>query len=188
MIVGIEGSVEHKEPTLLHLNVNGLVYEVFISLQTYAAVNGARVKLHTCHIIREDAQQLYGFYEAGEKALFERLIKINGVGPKVAMAICSTFSASQFAQVIAANDVGGLKRVPGIGPKSASRILVELSGFDAVLMQQGSAAATPASSEASMALESLGFKKEQIAKVLGQCEATDTAGLVKEALKKLQKL
>jgi Holliday junction DNA helicase RuvA len=186
MIVGIEGTVEHKEPTLVHLNVNGLIYEVFISLQTYAAISGTRVKLYTSHIIREDAQLLYGFFEAGEKALFERLIKINGVGPKVAMAICSTFSAPQFAQVIAANDVGGLKKVPGIGPKSAGRILVELSGFDAVLMQQGSAVVSPASTEASMALESLGFKKEQIAKVLTKCEATDTAGLVKEALKKLQ--
>ena len=188
MIVGIEGRVEHKEPTLLHLNVNGLIYEVFISLQTYGALRTERVKLHTSHIIREDAQLLYGFYEAGEKALFERLIKISGVGPKVAMAICSTFSAAQFAQVIASNDVSGLKRVPGIGPKSAGRILVELSGFDAVLMGHGTAVAAPSATEASMALESLGFKKEQISQVLATCEATETAALVKEALKKLQKL
>ncbi len=186
MIVGIEGTIEHKEPTVVHVNVNGLIYEVFISLQTYGALGAQRVKLHTSHIIREDAQLLYGFAEAGEKALFERLIKINGVGPKVAMAICSTFSASQFAQVIAANDVGGLKKVPGIGPKSAGRILVELSGFDVELVQQGATTATAASTEASMALESLGFKKEQIAKVLSSCESTDTAALVKEALKKLQ--
>jgi holliday junction DNA helicase RuvA len=187
MIVGIEGTVEHKEPTLVHLNVNGLVYEVFISLQTYGALEGKRVKLHTSHIIREDAQLLYGFFESGEKTLFERLIKISGVGPKVAMAICSTFSASQFAQVIAANDISGLKRVPGIGPKSAGRILVELSGFDAELTAAGGVAAMPSSStEASMALESLGFKKEQIAKVLSTCEGDDTAALVKEALKKLQ--
>ena len=188
MIVGIEGTIEHKEPTTVHVNVNGLIYEVFISLQTYGAISEKRVKLLTSHIIREDAQLLYGFYEAGEKALFERLIKINGVGPKVAMAICSTFSASQFAQVIAANDVGGLKRVPGIGPKSAGRILVELSGFDAELMQQGASVQGSAATEALMALESLGFKPEQIAKVLAACEATDTASLVKEALKKLQKL
>ena len=186
MIVGIEGAIEHKEPTVVHVNVHGLIYEVFISLQTYGALSGERVKLHTSHIIREDAQLLFGFFERGEKVLFMRLIKISGVGPKVAMAICSTYTASQFAQVIAANDITGLKRVPGIGPKSAGRILVELSGFDAELMQQGSTLGA-ASTEAALALESLGFKKEQVAKALTQCESSDTASLVKEALKKSTK-
>lgn len=187
MIVGIEGVVEQKEPTVVHLNVQGLIYEVFISLQTYGALKQERVRLHTSHVIREDAQLLFGFYEAAEKVLFERLIKISGVGPKVALAICSTFTPSQFAAVIAAGDVAGLKRVPGIGPKSAGRILVELSGFDAELTQQ-SLPQSGASHEAALALESLGFKSEQVAKVLGSCESGDTASLVKEALKKLQKL
>lgn len=187
MIVGIEGTLEHKEPTFVHVNTNGLIYEVFISLQSYGAITAERVKLHTSHVIREDAQLLYGFIEKSEKVLFERLVKISGIGPKVAMAICSTFSAAQFGEVIAQGDINRLKKVPGIGPKSAGRILVELNGFDAVLSEQGSVA-NPAASEAGMALESLGFKKEQIAKVLSSCSATDTAGLVKEALKKLQKL
>ncbi len=187
MIVGIEGSVEHKEPTVVHLNVSGLVYEVFISLQTYGAIRGNRVKLHTTHIIREDAQLLFGFFDKSEKVLFERLIRISGVGPKVAQAICSTFTPPQFAQVIAANDLAQLKRVPGIGPKSAGRILVELAGFDGELTAVASAVPA-ASGEAAMALESLGFKKEQVAKALAKCEATDTAGMVKEALRLLQKL
>ncbi len=188
MIVGIEGKVVHKEPSVLHVDVSGITYEVFISLQTYGAVAAEQVRLHVSHIIREDAQQLYGFSDRGEKLLFERLIKISGVGPKVAMAICSTFSASQFASVIAANDISMLKRVPGIGPKSAGRILVELSGFDAVLSGSSAVSGNAAASEAMMALESLGFKKEQIASVLSKCSATDTPGLVKEALKKLQTL
>jgi len=188
MIVGIEGTVEHKEPTFVHVNVNGLIYEVFISLQSYAAVTKERVKLHTSHVIREDAQLLYGFIEKSEKLLFERLIKISGVGPKVAMAICSSFSASQFGEVIASGNIAALKKVPGIGPKSAGRILVELNGFDAVLLEQGGVSVNPAASEAAMALETLGFKKEQISKVLSGCSATDTPGLVKEALKQLQKL
>ena len=187
MIVGIEGEIEHKEPTVAHINVQGLIYEVFISLQTYAALSDKRVKLHTSHIVREDAALLYGFYEQAEKILFSRLVKISGVGPKVAMAICSTFSPAQFAAVIAANDIAGLKKVPGIGPKSAGRILVELSGFDEQLVASA-AQTTPASHEAMMALESLGFKKEQISKVLSSCEGSDTAVLVKEALKKLQKI
>ena len=94
MIVGVEGTIEHKEPTFVHVNVNGLIYEVFISLQSYAAITKERVKLQTSHVIREDAQLLYGFVEKSEKLLFERLVKISGVGPKVAMAICSTFSPS----------------------------------------------------------------------------------------------
>ncbi|MBN2894628.1 MAG: Holliday junction branch migration protein RuvA [Campylobacterales bacterium] len=187
MIVGIEGEIVHKEPTLLHVKTGGLTYEVFISLQTYGVLSGATVRLHVSHIIREDAQQLYGFAEKGEKLLFERLIKISGVGPKVALSICSTFSAAQFASVIAANDLNLLKRVPGIGPKSAGRILVELSGFDA-LLGASAAGGSSAGNEAMMALESLGFKKEQVAKVLAACSATETPALVKEALKKLQTL
>lgn len=187
MIVGISGEIEHKEPTAVHINVQGLTYEVFISLQTYSALNDKQVKLHTSHIVREDAALLYGFYELSEKILFTRLIKISGVGPKVAMAICSTFSPAQFAAIIGSNDITGLKKVPGIGPKSAGRILVELSGFDETLVASSSQV-TPASHEAMMALETLGFKKEQISKVLTSCESTDTASLVKEALKKLQKL
>ena len=183
MIVGIDGSIEFKEPAKVHLNVHGLIYEVFISLQTYGAINSERVKLFTSHIIREDAHLLYGFLESAEKVLFERLVKISGVGPKVAMAICSTFSASQFGAVIASNDMSALKRVPGIGPKSAGRILVELSGFDVELVAQ-TTSGNVAVGEAAQALESLGFKKEQVAKALTQCSAEDTASLVKEALKK----
>lgn len=187
MIVGIRGKVVHKEPTSLHVDVAGLIYEVFVSLQTFSAINSDEVNLNTAHIIREDAQLLYGFATKEEKLLFSRLIKISGVGPKVAMAICSSFSATQFATLIASNDMAMLKKVPGIGPKSAGRILVELSGFDAILIQ-GASSSNPAVSEASMALESLGFKKEEIAKTLSTCNTDDTASLVKEALKKLQKL
>lgn len=188
MIVGIEGAVEHKEPTVVHLNVSGLVYEVFISLQTYSAITEKRAKLHTSHIIREDAQLLFGFFERSEKVLFERLIKISGVGPKVAQAICSTFTPAQFGQVIAGNDIAQLKRVPGIGPKSAGRILVELAGFDAELVQSAAAPLAASASEAAQALESLGFKKDEVAKALAQCEGEDTAALVKAGLKRLQKL
>ncbi len=187
MIVGIEGDVTFKDPSVVHVNVNGLIYEVFVSLQTYSALGDSRVRLHTSHIIREDAQLLYGFKELGEKVLFTRLIKISGVGPKVAMAICSTFTTSQFASIIASNDIAGLKKVPGIGPKSAGRILVELNGFDTELVSS-SETISSTSVDATLALESLGFKKDVIASALALCQSTDTASLVKEALKKLQKL
>ena len=186
MIVGIEGTVEKKEPTVLHVNVNGLVYEVFVSLYTSNAVEGKRVKLHTTQIVREDGWQLYGFAHADEKRMFDTLIKINGVGPKVAMAVCSTFAPETFAKVIRAKDVGMLKRVPGIGPKAASRILVELAEFILDTESDGDIEGS-AMQEAIMALESLGFKKDAAQKALAGCSG-DTATLVKEGLKKLQRL
>lgn len=187
MIIGLEGIVEYKEPTSVHLNVNGVVYEVFVSLHTYSAISSDKIRLHIHHVIREDAQQLYGFAQKNEKILFEGMLKINGIGPKAAVAICSTFTPEQFAGIISSKDVNALKKVPGIGPKSAARIMVELAGFDAILLNSGTTATT-ATTEASMALESLGFKKEQIAKALSASTATDTAALVKDALKQLQKL
>lgn len=187
MIVGIEGSIERKEPTFVHLNVNGLIYNVNISLNCSSSIIDKKVKLHTTHIIKEDSQSLYGFTDLNEKKLFDTVIKINGVGPKVAMAICSTFTPSSFEQIVSTNDVGLLKRVPGIGPKGASRILVELSGFVVDSGESHTSASTQNASEAVMALESLGFKKDQINKVIGTCSGTDTASIVKEALKKLQK-
>ncbi|MEA3331946.1 MAG: Holliday junction branch migration protein RuvA [Campylobacterota bacterium] len=185
MIVGLKGSIEYKEPSFVHLQVSGVVYEVFISLQTFSALPKTEVNLFTTHIIREDAQLLFGFIDMSEKKMFARLIKINGVGPKVAMAICSTYTPSQFATIINNKDMNGVKKVPGIGPKSAGRILVELAGFDAELVSTTSPK-NQAFNEATEALESLGFKKDKISKALSACESVDTASLVKEALKLLQ--
>lgn len=186
MIVGLNGNVIYKEPNFVHLDVNGVVYEVFISLQTFSAVGEKDVKLFTSHIVREDAELLYGFLDESEKKLFVRLIKISGVGPKVAMAICSTYTPSQFAKVISNNDINGVKKVPGIGPKSAGRILVELNGFAEELVSSPSEPKTIAFAQASEALESLGFTKAKISKVLSSCNGEDTPTLVKEALKLLQ--
>ena len=185
MIVGIQGIIERKEPTFLHINVQGLIYEVFISINCSSAIIQNNVKLYTTQIIREESNTLYGFIDLNEKKLFDTVIKINGVGPKVALAICSTFTPSSFAQIVSTSDVGMLKRVPGIGPKGASRILVELSGF--VIDGNKDEHQNFNASEAVMALESLGFKKDNINKALKGCEGTTTSQLVKEALKRLQK-
>lgn len=184
MIVGIEGRVEKREPTVVHIDVNGLIYEVHISINTSNAITQKSTKLHTTHIIREDAQLLFGFAQIDEKRMFDTLIKINGVGPKVGLAICSTFSPETFAKVISSKDVAMLKRVPGIGPKSASRILVELADFIVDGRQDSSSSSM---GDAILALESLGFKKDQIQKAL-QGSQGDTSTLVKEGLKKLQRL
>jgi len=186
MIVGIEGTIEKKEPTLVHINTSGLIYEVSVSLNCSSKIIENKVKLFTTHIIREDAQLLYGFLDYNEKKLFDTVIKINGVGPKVALAICSTFTPASFSQIVSSNDVSMLKRVPGIGPKGASRLLVELTGF----VIDGNVDDSDLSNhmlEAAMALESLGFKKDIVSKILTTCISTNTSELVREALKKLQK-
>ncbi|MEA1880024.1 MAG: Holliday junction branch migration protein RuvA [Campylobacterota bacterium] len=185
MIVGIEGSIERKDPTFVHLNVNGLVYEVHVSLNTSNTIVENKVKLFVTQIIREDTNQLFGFIDGNEKQMFDTVLKINGVGPKVGLAICSTFTPSTFSKVVASKDVSMLKRVPGIGPKAASRILVELADF----IVDGNEDETTSSNvgDAVMALESLGFKKDAIKKALAGSSG-DTSTLVKEGLKKLQRL
>ncbi len=188
MIVAIEGKVELKEPTMIHVNVSGLTYEVFVSINCSSAIIKDNVKLYTTQIIKEESNNLYGFLDLNEKKLFDTVIKINGVGPKVALAICSTFTPSSFAQIVELKDIGMLKRVPGIGPKGASRILVELSGFVVTSSSSDTMSnLNQSASQAVQALESLGFKKDQINKALSACTATDVSGLVKEALKKLQR-
>ena len=184
MIVGIEGVIEHKEPTLIHINVGGLIYRVNVSLNTSASLKSNSVKLVTTQIIREDSHQLFGFRESSEKKMFDTLLKINGVGPKVALAVCSTFVPETFAKIVSSKDVTMLKRVPGIGPKAASRILVELADF---IVDGTESEKSSNNMEAVMALESLGFKKDAIQKALNG-ESGDTATLVKTALKKLQRL
>jgi len=186
VIVGLNGNIVYKEPSFVHVDVNGVVYEVFISLQSFSALGKDKVNLFTTQIIREDAQLLFGFLDMAEKKMFTRLIKINGVGPKVGMAICSTYTPSQFASIINNKDLNGVKKVPGIGPKSAGRILVELVGFDEELLQSGSTSPSNAAfTQATEALEALGFKKDKISKALSVCSGEDTSSLVKEALKLL---
>ena len=184
MIIAIEGDVVHKEPTLIHLKLpNGLTYQVHISLHCSAAITGPHVRLHTTQIFKEDSQNLYGFVDRDEKAMFDRVIKITGIGPSTALAICSTFKPTDFAKAVTTQDVSAIKAVPGIGPKSAKRLLVELGDFvvESTVAQSGNAG----KHEAQLALESLGFKKEKIQKVLATCEAETTEALIKEALRKL---
>ncbi len=187
MIIAVEGEVIKKEPTLLHIKTAiGLTYEIKTSINSSSQIDSKTISLHTTLIIREDAHTLFGFVDESEKRLFDRLIKINGVGPSTALAICSTFTPESFSQAVLNQDVASIKMVPGIGPKSAKRILVELGDF----RLEGLESEVDKSAnigEAVMALESLGFKKEAINKVLKGITATDTQSIVKEALKKLAK-
>jgi Holliday junction DNA helicase RuvA len=110
------------------------------------------------------------------------LVKLNGIGPSTALAICSTLSPDDFSQALLTQNIDAFRMVPGIGPKSAKRILVELSDFSLQMPEENSSGSVM---EACMALESLGFKKDMVRKIIATCSSTDTATLIKEALKKL---
>ena len=184
MIVGIKGVVLQKELTKVHIEVNGLIYEVFISINCSGSIKQEQeIQLHTSFIVREDSQSLYGFIDINEKKMFDTLIKISGVGPKVAMAVCSTFLPKTFSEIIMLKDTKLLTKVPGIGLKGAKKILLELSDFEV----QASTGTNASFNEATQALEALGFKKDLILKVLQNCTSNDTSSLVKEALQKIQK-
>ncbi len=128
MISFLVGSIVDKSAPMLVLNVNGVGYEVQASLNTFAALPaiGSDIKLLIHFVVREDAQLLYGFAESSERQLFRSLIKVNGVGPKLAITILSGIDAVSFSRCILANDVASLIRLPGIGKKTAERLIVEM--------------------------------------------------------------
>lgn len=187
MIAGLRGKIEEIGIGSVLLEVNGVIYGLSSSLQTLAELKvGQDVRFWITEIIREDAYLLFGFLQKEEQRIFERLIKINGVGPKVAMAILSTYTPQSFAQIIEQKNISALQKVSGIGAKGASKIMVDLAGFFDFEMQQDSNQKTK--DEAMMALEGLGFKKSEIEKVLKKINAQDTAGMIKEALKSFQNI
>lgn len=188
MIVGLRGVITKLEPMAVEIDVGGVLYRVQMSLNGTARlrVSGDEVRLICAQIIREDAHLLFGFVEEIEKQTFERLIKINGVGPKVALAILSTYTPMEFAKIISNKDIDALKKVPGIGAKGAGKIMVDVAGFFASLIEEKEAPQhDELKHEAALALQSLGFKSGDIQKVLQQIQAQNVSDMVKEALKKL---
>jgi Holliday junction DNA helicase RuvA len=128
MIAYIKGILDHKEPGRAVIDVNGVGYEIFIPLSTYQKLPaiGSSVKLHTHYHVREDAVNLYGFISPDEKETFELLLSISGIGAKVALSILSSASVDGFRRAIAQGDMKSLTQIPGIGKKSAERMLLEL--------------------------------------------------------------
>lgn len=185
MIVGIEGKVVKKEVTFVYIKTaSGLTYKVYISLFSIGKITQNEIiSLHLSQIIREDQHSLYGFIDENEKKVFDTLIKLNGIGPSTALAVCSTLSPDDFSQALVSQNISAFQKVPGIGPKSAKRILVELGDFSLQLHHDEQTDGSML--DAALALESLGFKKEIIKKALSTCQAGDTQTIIKEALRKL---
>ncbi|WHP05618.1 Holliday junction branch migration protein RuvA [Acinetobacter corruptisaponis] len=190
-----------EAPTVL-LNVNGVGYEIDTPLSTFCQLQkGQKVTLWTHLVVREDAQQLYGFNDAQEKTIFRTLLKVNGVGPKVALGILSTLSVELLIHTIEHDDINTLIKVPGVGKKTAERLMIELRDRFKALAQSTSssnASSTTAQiqfmanspvAEAEAALQSLGYKPAEAQKAVAAVKAdyTESADIIRAALKSMMK-
>ena len=130
MIGFLRGRLMHKAPPQLVLDVQGVGYEVEAPMNTFYDLPalGEEVKLHTHLVVREDAHILFGFATENERLLFRTLIKVNGVGPKLALTILSGQSTEEFYRCVDDNDVKALVRLPGVGQKTAERLIIEMRG------------------------------------------------------------
>lgn len=166
--------IDRQHPGKIVLDVNGVGYDVETSLNTFfqLEVTQESAALHIHTVVREDALLLYGFYDKEERSLFRALIKVNGVGPKMAMAILSSITPAEFIQCIQQENAVMLTKLPGIGKKTAERLVVEMkdsiAGLGGVSAMQASAFIPLQSDqdEAVSALESLGYKLQEAQKAV----------------------
>lgn len=128
MIARLNGILLEKSPPELVVDVHGVGYEVHVSMHTFYRLPeiGEKISLHTHFVVREDAQILFGFYDKDERTMFRTLIKVNGVGPKLALAILSSATPAEFTQYVLDNNSAALVKLPGVGKKTAERLLVEM--------------------------------------------------------------
>ncbi|MEY2864661.1 MAG: hypothetical protein RLY58_2368 [Pseudomonadota bacterium] len=198
MIGSLTGKILALAAPVVLIDVNGVGYEVETPLSTYCQLKlNQSVTLWTHLVVREDAQLLYGFLDTDDKTLFRILLKVNGVGPKLALAILSGMSAAMLIQSIEMQDISTLTRIAGVGKKTAERLVIELrdrlklmanTGTGEGALQIGLGAASPVA-EAEAALVSLGYKPLEAQKAVAAIKAdhTDTADLIRAALKSMLK-
>ncbi len=189
MIGRLTGTLADKNPPQVLVDCNGVGYEVDVPMSTFynLPAAGEKVSLLTHFVVREDAQILYGFGSAGEREAFRQLIKISGVGPRTALAVLSGMSVGDIAQAVTAQDASRLVKVPGIGKKTAERLLLELKGkIGADLGQPGAAPASDAQADILQALVALGYSDKEATLALKALPAdVGVSEGIKQALKAL---
>jgi len=183
MIARLSGILLDKTPPLMVIDVNGVGYEVeaptgvFIDLPE----NGQAVAILIHHHFSQDSQTLYGFASAGERELFRKLLKVNGIGAKLALAILSGANGAELSRFVSTGDVASLTRIPGIGKKTAERIIMELRDkLDGIVVATAGGSATGAAAvssdpvtEASHALASLGYKPAEVSRMVSAVAEAD---------------
>nr|WP_296748556.1 Holliday junction branch migration protein RuvA [Thioalkalivibrio sp.] len=193
MIARLEGILRTRDLHSVLLDVGGVGYEIEVPLSTLASLPeaGAPVVLFTHLVVREDAHVLFGFLRSRDRDLFRRLIRVNGIGARLALAMLSTMAADELAGHITGGNVAALTRVPGIGKRTAERVVLELGerltelGFGAAVGGDAGAPGRGIEREAAAALEALGYRaadaERMLAAVRGQAETTEA--LVRLALR-----
>ncbi len=168
MIGRLTGTLAGKSPPQLLIDVNGVGYEVDVPMSSFynLPVIGERVTLLTHFIVREDAQILFGFLTHDERQTFRLLIKITGVGPRMALALLSGLSVGELAQAVARQETGRLVKVPGIGKKTAERLLLELKGKLGDAITAPASVANDAQADILQALIALGYSDREAAAAL----------------------
>ena len=192
MIGRLSGTLLEKNPPQLLLDVQGVAYEVDVPMSTFYNLpgTGERVALFTHLVVREDAHLLFGFGTEQERRAFRQLLKISGVGARTALSVLSGLSVAELAQAVTMQDTGRLTKIPGIGKKTAERLLLELKdklGVE-VTSAVGVHRRAPAMSDVLNALLSLGYSdKEAVAAVKELPEGVAVADGIRQALKLLAK-
>ena len=193
MIGRLAGVLLDKQPPQILLDVAGVGYEVDVPMSSFynLPASGERVSLFTHFVVREDAQQLFGFLTLKEREAFRALIRISGVGPRLALAVLSGLSVDDLAQCVAMQDAGRLTRVPGIGKKTAERLLLELKGKLADALPAGPGGAPTAAgvqADALNALLALGYSDKEAVPAIKQLpEGLSLEESIRQALKLLVK-
>jgi len=168
MIGRLTGTLAEKSPPHLLVDVNGVGYELDVPMSTFYNLPalGERITLLTHFVVREDAQVLFGFLTHDERATFRQLVKISGVGPRTALSILSGLNVSELAQAVTLQDSARLVKVPGIGKKTAERLLLELKGKLGDALAAPSAVASDAQADILQALLALGYSDREAAAAL----------------------
>ena len=193
MIGRIAGSLLEKNPPQVVIDVAGVGYEIDVPMSTFYNLPklGEKVALFTHLVVREDAHLLYGFGTESERATFRQLLKVSGVGPKVALAVLSGMSVNDLAEAVMAQESGRLTKVPGIGKKTAERLLLDLKDrlkVDVRISVGGDATAISSASDILNALISLGYNdKEALFAIKQLPKEASVADGIRQALKLLSK-
>ena len=168
MIGRLTGTLAQKAPPQVLIDVNGVGYELDVPMSTFYNLPalGERLTLLTHFVVREDAQLLFGFLQPDERATFRQLIRISGVGPRTALAILSGLSVGELAQAVARQESGRLVKVPGIGKKTAERLLLELKGKLGADLAGGDALVGDDQADIVQALVALGYNEREAAAAL----------------------
>ncbi|GIX27767.1 Holliday junction branch migration protein RuvA [Pelomicrobium sp. G1] len=191
MIGRISGILVEKHPPMVLVDAHGVGYEIDVPMSTFYQLpaTGAQVTLFTHLVVREDAHQLFGFWTVQERRTFRQLLKIAGVGARTALAVLSGLSVQELNQAVASQDAGRLTRIPGIGKKTAERLLLELRDrLKAEAGAAGEAAGLSPGGDILNALLALGYNDREAQWAVGQLDASlSVADGIRQALKLLSK-